>query len=376
MSASSQISPRGGDAGAGTTGPTTGTYAVVGRSASGSLDRFVSLLRNALGRAGLSEIPAADDANLVISVVDEADPKPFRRRSRGTFVIGLYERDSHSLPEDYPMLVRALANIALCYVPGEGAFFTTMERGHYGDSADQGDEKLAEAVVQRLLPLARSKLVIDNEFLTDLEPELWKGDEVTEEIIAAGKRMGDLDLLPSPFPIEDLLNERELRHVKRLYGIGGLSYGNLSQRKDERRFWMSASGVDKAALETPGRDILLVSNYDHERGQIVLSVPPDVEPRRVSVDAIEHWMIYQAHPGVGAVLHVHAWMEDIVATDVNYPCGTEELAVSVAELLAQEPNPDEAVIGLRNHGITVTGPSLMAILDRIEPKILRQIPML
>ena len=204
----------------------------MGRSATGSLDRFVSLLRNALGRAGLSETEAADDANLVISVVDEADPKPFRRRSRGTFVVGLYERGSHSLPEDYPMLVRALANIALCYVPGEGAFFTTMERGHYGDSAADGDDALADAVVQRMLPLARSKLVIDNEFVTDLEPELWKGDEVTEEIIAAGKRMGDLDLLPSPFPIEDLLNERELRHVKRLYGIGGLSYGNLSQRKD------------------------------------------------------------------------------------------------------------------------------------------------
>ena len=35
------------------------------------------------------------------------------------------------------MLVRALANIALCYVPGEGAWFTTMERGHYGDTAEQ-----------------------------------------------------------------------------------------------------------------------------------------------------------------------------------------------------------------------------------------------
>jgi hypothetical protein len=34
------------------------------------------------------------------------------------------------------------------------------------------------------------------------------------------------------------------------------------------------------------------------------------------------------------------------------------------------------VIGLRNHGITVTGPSLMRILDRIEPRILRQVPMM
>jgi hypothetical protein len=376
MSATSRISPRGGDAESSTTSQTTASFAVVGRLAPGSLERFVSLLRNALGRAGLSETDDANAADLVINVVDAQDPTPFRRRSRGTFFVGLYERGSHSLTEDYPMLVRALANIALCYVPGEGAWFTTMERGHYGDAAEHSEDALADAVVQRLLPLARSRLVIDNEFVTDLEPKLWQGDEVTEEIVAAGIRLGDLDLLPSPFPIEDLLNERELRHVKRLYGIGGLSYGNLSQRKDERRFWMSASGVDKSKLETPGRDILLVSNYDQENGRIVLSVPPDVEPRRVSVDAIEHWMIYQAHPGVGAILHVHAWMEGIAATDVNYPCGTEELAASVAELLAAEPNPDEAVIGLRNHGITVTGPGLMAILDRIEPRILRQVPMM
>ncbi len=376
MGAPSQISPRGGNAGSSTTDQATASFAVVGRLATGSLERFVRLLRNSLGRAGLSETEDANAADLVLNVVDADDPKPFRRRSRGTFVVGLYERESHSLPEDYPMLVRALANISLCYVPDDGAWFTTMERGHYGDSAEHGEEALAAAVVQRLLPLARSRLVIDNEFLTDLEPELWEGDEVTEEIIAAGVRLGDLDLLPSPFPIEDLLNERELRHVKRLYGIGGLSYGNLSQRKDERRFWMSASGVDKSHLETPGRDILLVSNYDQEKGRIVLSVPPEVEPRRVSVDAIEHWMIYQAHAGVGAILHVHAWMEGIAATDVNYPCGTEELATSVAQLLAAEPNPNEAVIGLRNHGITVTGPSLMAILDRIEPRILRQVPMM
>jgi hypothetical protein len=50
--------------------------------------------------------------------------------------------------------------------------------------------------------------------------------------------------------------------------------------------------------------------------------------------------------------------------------------VSVAELLAAEPDPNEAVIGPPNHGITVTGPSLLRILDRIEPTILRQIPML
>ena len=224
-------------------------------------------------------------------------------------------------------------------------------------------------------PLALSRLVIDNEFRPDLEPELWDGDELTAELGEVGARLGTLDLLPSPFPIEDLLNERDLRHVMRLYSVGGLSYGNLSARKDATRFWMSASGVDKTELEVPGRDILLVTGYDEPNAKIILSVPPGIEPRRVSVDAIEHWMIYTQHPDVGAILHVHAWVEGIAATDINYPCGTQELAESVAELIAKEPDPAHAVIGLRNHGITATGDTLSEILDRIEPKVLRQVPM-
>jgi ribulose-5-phosphate 4-epimerase/fuculose-1-phosphate aldolase len=355
-------------------------YAFAGNPTSPVFDEFARELGTALEARGFERLEgdAALDAAFVVNFIDPNDPKPFRRRSRGTFVAAIHEQPREPddvLKTNYPLLVRALANIVLCYVPDEGVWFTTMERGHYGVPAENGQRGLAEGVVERLAPLALSKLVIDNEFATDLEEELWEGDAVTEEIIAAGKRMGDLDLLPAPFPIEELLDEQDLRHVKRLYGIGGLSYGNLSQRKDSTRFWMSASGVDKSKLEIPGRDILLVSGYAPERNAMIMSVPPNVEPRRVSVDAIEHWMIYQAHPDVGAILHVHAWMQDIPATDINYPCGTEELATSVAQILDEETDPSHAAIGLRNHGITVTGESLTEILDRIEPKVLRQIPM-
>ena len=356
-------------------------YAFFGNATTGSLERFARLLGNELERAGFIHSDGdARDANLVISVCDVDETKPFRRGARGTYVLAVFERPEHpepieeSLRADYPMLLRALANLVLDYVPGEGAWFTTMERGHYGIHGSS-EEELARQVVKRLIPLASSRLIIDNDFRTDLEPELWRGDEITESIREAGVRLGALNLLPNPFPIEDLLTERELRHVKRLYGIGGLSYGNLSARKDDTRFWMSASGVDKTQLDVPGRDILLVSGYDRANGRMVLSVPPDVEPRRVSVDAIEHWMIYQEHPGVGAIVHVHAWVDGIDATDVNYPCGTEELARSVAELVRNDPDPDHAIVGLRNHGITVTGPSLEEILDRIEPRVLAEIPM-
>src|SRR5262245_17291297 len=356
-------------------------YAFFGEAKSESLDRFARLLGGELDRAGFTKGDGDPrEANLVLSLVEPDEAKPFRRGARGTYVLAVFERPEHpepieeSLKADYPMLLRALANLVLDYVPGEGAWFTTMERGHYGVRADS-DEALAREVIQRLIPLASSRLVIENEFRTDLEPELWDGDEITQSIHDAGVRLGALNLLPNPFPIEDLLTERELRHVKRLYGIGGLSYGNLSARLDDSRFWMSASGVDKTKLDIPGRDILLVSGYDSENGRMVLSVPPGVEPRRVSVDAIEHWMIYLEHPGVGAIVHVHAWVDGIEATDVNYPCGTEELARSVAELVRNAPDPDHAIVGLRNHGITVTGPSLEEILDRIEPRVLAEIPM-
>jgi len=349
------------------------SYAIHDETASERLSGLVEGIGAALEGEGFTRTETAD-TDLVLNLIDHDEPRPFRRRSRGTFAAALHERpETPGLAPEYPLLVRALANIVLCYVPGEGVWFTTMERGHFLVEGDS--DALAQKVAGQLLPVATARLVIDNEFRTDLEPELWDGDEITQEIQEAGRRLDKLGLLPNPFPIEDVLSERDLRHVKRLYGIGGLSYGNLSQRKDERRFWMSASGVDKSNLEQPGRDILLVSDYDEANGRIVLPVHPGVEPRRVSVDSIGHWMIYQENPDVGAILHVHAWVEGIDSTQLVFPCGSEQLALAVADLVRQAPDPSEAIVGLRNHGITATGSSLSEILGRIEPRVQRQVPM-
>jgi ribulose-5-phosphate 4-epimerase/fuculose-1-phosphate aldolase len=352
----------------------THSFALVGEPPAGVAELTVGIA-GALERRGFEPAEDGVTPEVVLNLVDAERPRPFRRRARGTFAAALWslpEPPSDGLVATYPMLVRALANISLCYVPGHGVLFTTMERGCY---LVPDGPRLPEEVVERLEPLATAQLVIDNDYRRDLEPELWDGDALTREIAEAGQRLDRLGLLPAPFPVEELVSERDLRQIKRLYAIGGLSYGNLSARKDADRFWMSASGVDKAKLREPGRDILLVSGYDAVKGAIVLSIPPEVEPRRVSVDAIEHWMIYRDHPDVGAILHVHAWMDGIEATEVNYPCGTAELAESVSALVAAAPDPAHAVVGLRNHGITATGPSLTEILDRIEPGLLPQVPM-
>jgi ribulose-5-phosphate 4-epimerase/fuculose-1-phosphate aldolase len=347
-------------------------YAISGQASSPVLERLVRDVAAEFENDDFVLVDHVDEADFVLNMFEADSPKAFRRKARGTYSAAFYELDE--MPDDvlkasYPMLVRTLSNVVLLHVPREGTWFTTMEQGTYRVSEDPRE------IYERLAPLAKSKLVIENEFVPDLEPELWDGDEITADLADAGKRMDELDLLPAPFPVHEFLPERDLRHVMRLYQVGGLSYGNLSARKDETRFWMSASGVDKSQLETVGRDILLVTGYDEQNARIVLSVPPGIEPRRVSVDAIEHWMIYRNHPDVGAILHVHAWMEGIPATDVNYPCGTQELAEAVAELIDREPDPAHAVIGLRNHGITATGESLTEVLDRVTPKLLRQVPM-
>ncbi len=345
------------------------THAVTGQTPSETLQPFLRDLATVFEAEGFARCADPWAATLVLNVTSTERPSAFPRRARGSFVVAIVEgREDfgEQVGHTYPVLVRALANIVLCYVPGRGVWITTLERGHYLVPAD--------AVVSRVAPLARARLVIDNEFRPDLEPALWEGDDLTRDLASAGARLGRLGLLPAPFPLSDLLDEQGLRYIRRLYGIGGLSYGNLSVRKDPSRYWMSASGVDKAHLSVP-RDIVLVSGCDVAGGRVILSVPPGPPPNRVSVDAVEHWMIYQTHPPVGAIIHVHAWIEGTVATEINFPCGTAELARSVADLLAAEPDPAHAVIGLKNHGITATGESPGEILNRIESRLLTEVPM-
>lgn len=358
----------------------------VGATHGALVDWFEQGLReriNARGYRLVEPSEQTDEGGIVLYPIGPEGPKSFRRRNRAVFVIGLGEAESYPeqpLKTGYPLLLRTLANLFILIVHNgksgsPEAYFFTLEQGTYAIPHQGSDEAFFDLIVERLAPLATSNLIIENDFVTDLPEELWSGDEVTASITRAGRHLDELDLLPSPFPLEEFLSPEDFRHVRQLFQIGGLSYGNLSARKDETRFWMSASGVDKSKLSEVGRDILLVTDYLPERRAMRLSVPPNITPRRVSVDAIEHWMIYREHPQVGAILHVHAWMEGIKSTHINYPCGTYELAEIVASLVRQESDPGHAVIGLKNHGLTITGESLDEIFARIQGKILRQVPM-
>ncbi|TMW70959.1 class II aldolase/adducin family protein [Alteribacter natronophilus] len=364
-------------------------FHIQGTPATDTLSWFCSGLKNEFSRRGFEheeDDTKCDSLQLVFNLISKDRVRPFRRKSQATFVVSILETRGQPFDiftEVYPLLIRSLSN-HLIYINHQGdemkVTFMTPEQGcytltHRRTAGGDKDAHFFEKVFGRLEPLAMARLVINNHFDEDLASELWEGCDVTSQLRESGKRLDELDLLPAPFPLENYLSDKDMRHLKKLYGIGGLSYGNLSARQDEQHFWMSASGINKADMKEIGRDMLFIKGYDEENNQIEVSIPEGVQPKRASVDAIEHWMIYREHPEVGAIVHIHAWMDGIEATEINYPCGTYELAENVAELIRKSEDPARAVIGLKNHGLTITGPSLDEIFDRIDGKIIKQVPM-
>jgi ribulose-5-phosphate 4-epimerase/fuculose-1-phosphate aldolase len=322
-----------------------------------------------------------DDIRIVFNVITQEKPRPFRRKAQATFVVSILEFNKE--PENvfetaYPYLIRTLANHLIFIVNNEEkteVYFITPEQGFYKLSYQkEQQEEFFKKIYQRLEPVASAQLVIDNHFIDDLDQNLWKGNNITQKMFNAGKKLDEMNLLPAPFPLEKYLSSRDMRQLKKLYGIGGLSYGNLSSRHDEKTFWMSASGVNKANMRVVGQDILYINGFDPKKNAMEIKVPPRISPKRASVDAIEHWMIYKEHPKVGAIVHIHAWIDGIKATEINYPCGTIQLAETVADLVRNADDPSRAIIGLKNHGLTITGRDLDDIFDRIDGQVMSQVP--
>ncbi len=372
------------------------SYSIVGDPATERVKWFIDGIHDKLREKGHIYHPEpGDETGLILNLVDDVSPRPFRRKSQSVFVVSILEGappEGHVLQTTYPHLLKNISNL-LIYHTGQEAglrtYFITPEQGYPHVSYRNGDaERYFEDAYQRIAPVACSRFVINNEFIRDLPGELAGGTEKTRQLYAAGKKLDEMDLLPNVIKIEQLLSEDALRQLWRLYRVGGMSYGNLSVRHDAKTFWMSASGVDKSDLRVVGEHIHLVKGYFPEKKAILVSVPKHItRPVRVSVDAIEHWMVYTENPGVGAIIHAHCWVDDeatrasahtVAFTRTSYPCGTVELGEDTAAVIRGAPDPARVVVCQKNHGIVITGKDLTDIFERIESgaiRILKQIEM-
>ena len=296
-------------------------------------------------------------------------------------IVDTEEKPSNPLEVGYPLLPRNVCSIAVLLVGNAHklatSYFFTLEQG-YPEVVYKGDdaEYFARLWDDYIMPRATATWAFENIFRHDLPEEVWEGTPVTDQIIRASRKLAELRLLPDPFPLEQYLTKEQYRFVRLVYKLFGLSYGNISARAlhpalPPNSFWMTASGVDKSKIKTIGTDVMLV--VGREGNAMVVSLPAWVkQPRRVSVDAVEHHMIYQENPSVGAILHVHGWITEVAPeitvtyTDKAYPCGSRDLAECTAEVVRTLPDPSKGIIAQRNHGLVITGPSLDEIFARIE----------
>jgi len=352
-------------------------------------DAFARKLADTFIQNGNTLVQNFEEVNFVFNLTSIKDPRIFRRKSKSIFVISIITDDieqNNIRSVSYTTLIRTLSNLLIYIKPlnssNDGTklenctiYYTTPEAGFYTTNYE------LQKVYEKTLPIAGAHFATDNIFDVDLPKSCWHTTPVVESIKEYGKVLNNLGILPTPFPLRDILTEDQLIHLYKIFGITGASYGNLSARErfpelGNSTFWMTGRGVDKSNLSHIGKDILLVKYFNFNTGQTVLSVPPHYFPKaRVSVDAVEHALIYKRFPEVGAIVHVHAWMDDILCTNQNYPCGTTELAHEVANLLGQSNNPAQEVIGLKNHGLTITGYSLDDIFERIRGKLKTEVEM-
>ena len=323
-----------------------------------------------------------NDIRFVLNLTNIEKPQIFRRRSKAVFVITLVIADK-KYPDlratCYQTLIRSLSNLLVCFVPSEKSpevYFTTPEVGFYHFPFDPN------VVYDRILPIAGAHFVIDNRIIADLPSAYWEGTPIVDQIKEYGRELDTLGVLPTPFPLSEVLPQDEIDQLYNLFEVKGISYGNLSAReyipefKNDNTFWMTARGIDKSNITIVGKDLLLVRGIDESQVTMLVSVPPEHDPRaRVSVDAVEHELIYRTFPEVGAIIHVHAWMKGVPCTRQNYPCGTIELAREVVELLRQSENPGQTAVGLKNHGLTITGYNLEDIFLRIRGKLQTEVAM-
>lgn len=278
----------------------------------------------------------------------------------------------------FPRQFRALAPTGtLIHFDTPEAHVTNLEQGHFVVSSENGSLRtLAANHHERIRGRALARYIWRSRFVPELPRSLWEGDATTRLMKKAGQIMASWGIMMAPYPVAEILPPKILEVLKDRLEIGGLSWGNLSARADDGAIWMSATGVDKRNLEIISKDIVLVTGYDESTSERIVVVPPHVKrPSSPSVDAIEHWMLYTNHPQIGAIIHIHGWMEGVAETEIDWPCGTIELAEAVDDLVRRAPDPSRAVVGLKNHGLTITGRDINEILKRVEGKILPEVPM-
>jgi len=152
----------------------------------------------------------------------------------------------------------------------------------------------------------------------------------------------------------------------RLFALGligetpdGIGFGNLSFRVDEGSFFITATQTGKQAqlLED---EYTFIESYDFDAFAVFSK--GKLQP---SSEALSHAMIYELHPDIQAVIHIHSaplWhmmlKEQYLSTRAEY--GTAEMVREISSLYAKHNPFEHHAFVMKGHedGIVTFGRSI------------------
>lgn len=155
----------------------------------------------------------------------------------------------------------------------------------------------------------------------------------------------------------------------------GIGFGNVSLRHPQQPRWFVVSGTQTGHLSRLGpAHYATVVDWDCDRNWLSC-----VGPVQASSESLTHGTLYQALPGVGAVLHVHRrslWerlLDQVPTTAATVPYGTPAMAAEMLRLLRESDLPSQRLLVMAGHeeGILSFGETLAAAAAVLEGAIAR-----
>lgn len=162
-------------------------------------------------------------------------------------------------------------------------------------------------------------------------------------------------------------NYNELEALRtRLFALGligeldGIGYGNLSMRAEEKKsFFITATQTGKQA-SLAREYYTYISDYDFKDFKVISQ-----GLYKPSSEALSHAMIYEVHPDISSVIHIHSkplwnYMKENNYLGTNAEYGTIKMVEEIASLYENKNPFDENIFVMKGHedGVIIFGRSV------------------
>lgn len=166
----------------------------------------------ALRARGHREAAPDEDPGFVVQLTSAVTPVGYRRRDASLAVVSLVEAEGPLegwKERAYTTLIRTLSNALLWIWPSDPVAGARSPLPSVGIvTPEAGFTRMpfeAARVAQALEPIVSSHFALGNDVDCDLDPDLGRDSPVVAELCRRGSELASRGVLPTPFPLADVL---------------------------------------------------------------------------------------------------------------------------------------------------------------------------